>query len=927
MGRALVGQRLGHFELQEFVGGGGMGAVFRATDPMLNRTVAVKVLSGQNTQDDTLARFKKEAQNAARLDHERIARVYYVGEDQGWNYIVFEYIDGVNIRDLVQESGPLPISDAVYFTLQVAEALRHACRRDVVHRDIKPSNILVTNDGRAKLVDMGLARRHEVESQQGDLTASGVTLGTFDYISPEQARDPRNADVRSDIYSLGCTLYYMLTARPPFPDGTVLQKLFSHATDAPPDPRLYRPDIPDDVCRAVQKMLAKSPAQRYQTPDDLIADLLKIGERLGLDSSNGEAAVWVSRPVNRAKWYEQHLPWAAPVVTLIAVILLLDWFSSRGESNALPPPPTLLPPLMNTGADGERPFPTQAQDSPLTSGSDASRGWPEPSRATDSPVELVERERPLLPTNSANGNASTPDAGEVPAVTTPLPPVAPPSAVAGSPATPAGNSTATPGTTSTPPAVPNESAPLRTLLVGPLNTPHGPGAKVVASLGEAVREAANLRELEVIELHFDGEQVELPMDFAVENLTVRAAAGFNPVVVFRPPSVSTLATDRRMVRMFGNRITFERIQFRLELPPEHIGNGWSLFALEQINRLEFEECGLTIRNVGQYGLPAQDEVAFIEFLAPPVLATDSDEEVRSVKVPPLVKLFATIARGEATLIRARTGLPFTISWEQGLLATTERLADIGGALGDQTSDRWVRINLNHVTAAMQDGLCILRSREGAAEHLTPEITAQDCIFLTDSTAPLIEYHTRESLEQLKLKHPTLNGRGNIYSGPSEYWRIITQRGSNFSAPDVSFPLDAGENVGFNEMRLYRKVLWKGLPSSTRPVSSHRKFDYLLSDDPQNPALRGGIDAAGFDALELPEFLPESEPTIPPMRTPDAATPDGEVNPSPAAPAASTMPMMSDKLKMMMTPTTGASGGNGSPASGTKPTDAASPEAP
>ena len=164
MGKLLEGQRLGHFELQEYVGGGGMGPVFRALDTMLNRIVAVKVLSqDQSSDEETLRRFQNEAQSAARLDHENISRVHYVGEDRGWHYIVFEFIEGINLRDLVDRDGPLSLADAVSYTLQIADALAHASQRDVVHRDIKPSNVLITPDGRAKLVDMGLARLHQVE--------------------------------------------------------------------------------------------------------------------------------------------------------------------------------------------------------------------------------------------------------------------------------------------------------------------------------------------------------------------------------------------------------------------------------------------------------------------------------------------------------------------------------------------------------------------------------------------------------------------------------------------------------------------------------------------------------------------------------------------------------------------------------------------
>ncbi len=306
MGQLLEGERLGHFELQEYVGGGGMGAVFRANDTMLNRTVAVKVLSQEQSSDEeTLRRFQNEAQSAARLDHENISRVFYVGEDRGWNYIVFEFIEGANLRDVVQRQGPLALDAAVGYTLQIADALPHASRRDVVHRDIKPSNILVTPDQRAKLVDMGLARLHQVEPAGNDLTASGVTLGTFDYISPEQARDPRNADVRSDIYSLGCTFYFMLTGRPPFPDGTVLQKLLQHQGDDPPDPRELRPDLPDDAVRILWRMLAKSPERRYQAPEELLADLLAFATAHGLPTATPGGIVWTPPAETRLPLWEQ----------------------------------------------------------------------------------------------------------------------------------------------------------------------------------------------------------------------------------------------------------------------------------------------------------------------------------------------------------------------------------------------------------------------------------------------------------------------------------------------------------------------------------------------------------------------------------------------------------------------------------------------
>lgn len=323
VGEALVGTDLEHFTLEEFVGKGGMGAVFRATDRKLDRTVAVKVLAQHRTDADSRRRFTNEAQSAARLDHPNIARVYYVGEDRGWHFIVFEYINGVNIRDLVKHKGPLPLDEAWSYILQITDALVHASEREVVHRDIKPSNILVTSDGTAKLVDMGLARLHHVEGDDSSVTASGVTLGTFDYISPEQARDPRSTDVRSDIYSLGCTLYYMLTGLAPYPTGTVLQKLLSHSSDPPPNPQIYRNDLDDGTVKILHKMLSKRPSDRYQRPADIIDDILKLVSQLGL-KVNRDGRHWTATaPLPEFTWLSQ-LSWVIPIVCLATIAFTVD---------------------------------------------------------------------------------------------------------------------------------------------------------------------------------------------------------------------------------------------------------------------------------------------------------------------------------------------------------------------------------------------------------------------------------------------------------------------------------------------------------------------------------------------------------------------------------------------------------------------------
>ena len=330
VGRALEGTRLGVYELEKFVGGGGMGAVFRGRDTTLDRTVAVKVLFQHRTDDaDLLRRFKNEAQSAARLDHENIGRVYAVGSEEGWHYIVFEFIEGVNLRDLVQDTGPFDVARTITITSQLADALAHAETRNVVHRDIKPSNVIITPAGRARLVDMGLARLHQMTGDR-DLTVSGMTLGTFDYISPEQARDPRLADVRSDLYSLGCTAYFMLIGRPPFAEGTMVQKLLQHQQQQATPVDRIRQDIPRQLAQVIGRLMEKDPADRYQHPSELVAALAAVAAERGIElplTTSGPAP----RRRRRSLRLADHLPWLVPLLAFAAIVAALKYSAGRAE--------------------------------------------------------------------------------------------------------------------------------------------------------------------------------------------------------------------------------------------------------------------------------------------------------------------------------------------------------------------------------------------------------------------------------------------------------------------------------------------------------------------------------------------------------------------------------------------------------------------
>ncbi|MFN0050921.1 MAG: protein kinase domain-containing protein, partial [Planctomycetales bacterium] len=280
--------KIGKYEIRRKIGAGGMGAVFLAVDTVLNRAVALKVLPQDKASNPTLRkRFKAEGESAANLRHDNIVMVYDANEADGYLYIAMEFIDGQDVANLVQKRGVLPVKRSIEIIRQTALALQHAYEKGIVHRDIKPGNIMIRNqDGMAKLADLGLARAVD-DHAETSITRAGTTVGTIDYMSPEQARDSKAADVRSDLYSLGCTWYFMLTGTPPYPDGSMTNKLRAHASVPFPDPRSINPAVTEAVVAVMRRMSEKEPAQRYQTPAEMLADL----ETASIAADNVSAAI------------------------------------------------------------------------------------------------------------------------------------------------------------------------------------------------------------------------------------------------------------------------------------------------------------------------------------------------------------------------------------------------------------------------------------------------------------------------------------------------------------------------------------------------------------------------------------------------------------------------------------------------------------
>jgi serine/threonine-protein kinase len=284
--RLSPGDRLGKYEVLEYIASGGMGTVYKARDADLDRVVALKVLSPATArQPKMLDRFRREARAAARLQHENIVAIYEFGEQAGVYFLALEYVPGVDLQEYIEKRRALPPDEARQIILQATRALAHAHEQRIVHRDVKPSNFLLTRrEGRliVKLTDMGLAIQPSDEEFR--LTREGTTVGTVDYMAPEQARDSASADIRSDIYSLGCTFYHLLAGTAPFAQGTMTERLLQHLQEEP-DVRKLSKDVPAAYVEVLRRMLAKRPEDRYQTPQELARDLEDLERSAGRHGS------------------------------------------------------------------------------------------------------------------------------------------------------------------------------------------------------------------------------------------------------------------------------------------------------------------------------------------------------------------------------------------------------------------------------------------------------------------------------------------------------------------------------------------------------------------------------------------------------------------------------------------------------------------
>jgi serine/threonine protein kinase len=342
--------RLGNYVLLEELGRGGMGVVYKARHDLLGQVVALKVLPADRGGDaQWLARFHREIKALGALQHLNVATARDAGEAAGKCYLVMEYVPGQNLAEVLRRLGRLAVADACEVARQAALGLQHIHEHGLVHRDIKPSNLRLTPDGQVKVLDLGLANFRGAAAD-GDLTGTGYILGTADYMAPEQWADAHTADIRADLYSLGCTLYHLLTGRPPFGDAahdSWRKKMMAHETAPVPPVRGERPEVPAELAAVLERLVAKQPTARFATPTEAaqaLAPFCAGGELTRLldtpDAPPSASSAVTSALSRRTSWSWQRGRRVALLAGLAAVVVVgaaLAWNQFGGPGDEVPP--------------------------------------------------------------------------------------------------------------------------------------------------------------------------------------------------------------------------------------------------------------------------------------------------------------------------------------------------------------------------------------------------------------------------------------------------------------------------------------------------------------------------------------------------------------------------------------------------------------
>ncbi|MBS0264533.1 MAG: protein kinase [Planctomycetes bacterium] len=898
------GIQLGHFAVIDRIRTGGMGAVFRALDTRLNRVVALKVLPPALSRDPLIVqRFKNEGQAAAQLDHENVARVYFIGEEHGLHYIAFEFISGTNVRELIAQQTQLGVEDAVNYVLQIASALVHTSAQGVIHRDIKPSNIIITPTGRAKLVDLGLARKETKDDPAIDLTMAGTTLGTFDYISPEQARNPRSADVRSDIYSLGCTLYHMLTGEPPYPEGTVLQKLLQHQGDEAPDPAVKNRDVPENLSVVVRKMMAKDPRRRYQTAELLVRDLMLVAGNLGLRSISPEGLVWLASQNDQTTFWDRHLAW----IVAAGVLLLIAGYLEFGPAGNTPPgdKPGSQGAALSSPSTTESPTPTPRTTAPnpsvprRTASGQPSEAQPH-SSSEKTPAENSTEQAASTPTKKSGtgaaidetpNNSGDTESPEPAMLLRPVPLVAEgtrgntldqrfPLAVS-RPATldeddqllnaesVAGVSRKTsPGKTNaierprTREGTNNAVSPGETSRNDSERTlPDRPGsddpATAAAEEDEGIfvlgRDASSSRRFSslelacasvrengaIIELRFNGKRRESALRIN-RKLTIRAAKGYHPVIELRPDPASIEDYQARAVWMPSGALDLVGVDLVLTVDETAVAESWSVFSVERPDVIRLDRVSVSIAN------PLKKPVGVFEFrLAPGALMPDMPVAGAPPRPPLKIELIDSLVRGNADLFTVRHTEPVRLAIDKSVIALQGSLLVAEGHTDIHQSNSQLELRLDHVTSVLGKGLIRFESGAVPRKLLPLQVSASNCIFSSFGSAPFVEMTGRMSPQDFRELLSWI-GQNNFYDRYSTLWLInsMNETGARSEPWDADAWRKWSEATDTNPH--FSPVVWNKRVWTSKPFVDLLPADFALDHTGiPNPAV--GVDASFKDA--------------------------------------------------------------------------------
>ncbi|MDA1017663.1 MAG: serine/threonine-protein kinase [Planctomycetota bacterium] len=845
---------LGGFQIEQLVGKGGMASVFRAKDTNLDRTVALKVMDPNQFSDPAaILRFENEARAAARLDHPNIIRVHHSGEDRGLHFIALEYVAGTNLRELVNQQGKMAPSVAVNYALQIANALNHSSGRGVIHRDVKPSNIIISPNGRAKLVDMGLARCEDPDGS-GDLTVDGTTLGTFDYIAPEQAKDPRNVDIRTDLYGLGCTLYFMLTGEPPYPDGTVLQKLLDHQASEIPDPAAKNRHVSEGLTTIVRKLMAPNPVDRYPSAEHAIRDLMLMAGSFGLRGINADGLIWTTPTQSPPRFVERHLGWMTAAAALVLMVVLINRFPNIGasapdevaEKSAIGQHPT--------GGPANLPLKTVEQKSV------AAKSAPGPSIAAKSGTPQ--------PNNAETGSSTPPVHEPTDRIVAALHSVVP----GGLPSL----------------------APDASLLQ--FNTVVQPSPEVVVSGPPSIKPAvaepivSNIRLIssesrdqldfqsiesamlaatsgDIIELRFNGirpaGKPEQPWRIANKNVAIRAAQGFRPTIQFTVDK-TTVGSDGlpRMISLLKSRIDLVNIDIEMIIPdgvPSE--GGWTLLSLSPADHVRLK--GVTISVTS----PNQTPVSILRVDR----ARGSLAEMPLDPAAPgiVIDIDSSCVRGRCSLVTIPHDQPGRIEIKNCAFVL-DGLIENGAILNVNPGRKMapegkeLTIKLVHSTFVVNNGFMQVQNAEAMAgtlaKSLLPiKVSARDNIFSTESNEPLIRMSGSLEADDFKWLL-SWNGAMNYYESFQVFWRINTTMNLDDSR-DVSFEswkeLWQQSELGADNGALLQQILWKSDWRLAKSLQDVNVSDLVLDDRTTEPnsALTGATDGSNVGAVIelLPSF--------------------------------------------------------------------------